>query len=207
MLAFASDLDVTTPLAITAARPRPRRGYDAGWWGDVGRSRPDRFDYWQRTRTPLAALWLVLPALAAYEVGVAVVGGANPNACRTGIDGWVRLALASFGLTDRWLPPLALACGLLAWHAADRARVPFRPRPAPHTLPAPATKKAERGEGPGYPLGARPRGQPETPNLHRLAATEMRYGAISAIAASNASTSASVPTVIRSASNRSGVAK
>lgn len=118
-------LPAAPPPAIPA---RPPRGYDARWWGDVGRRSRDEHDYWTRTRTPLASLCLVLPALAVYELGVGLVGGANPNACRTGLDGWIRLGLASFGLTDRWLPPLALICALLAWQAADRSRVPFRAR-------------------------------------------------------------------------------
>jgi membrane protease YdiL (CAAX protease family) len=69
--------------------------------------------------------------LAAYELGVALLGGDHPNAWRTGLDAWLRLGLSCFGLTDRWLPPLALVCGLLAWQAADRSRIRFPLRDLP----------------------------------------------------------------------------
>jgi hypothetical protein len=77
----------------------------------------------------LLCLCFVLPILATYEAGVAWLGGEASASLRTGADAWMRLALASAGLTDRLLPPLVLVGALLAWGAADagRGRVRFRP--------------------------------------------------------------------------------
>jgi len=69
----------------------------------------------------LQCLAFVLPILAAYELGVAWLGGGgtSADALRTGADAWMRQGLAALGQTDRWLPPLALILALLAWEAAD----------------------------------------------------------------------------------------
>jgi hypothetical protein len=69
----------------------------------------------------------VAPLLLAYELGVLWIGGAGPEAGRTGADAWMRHGLAALGLTDRWLPPLCLALALLAWQTISNRPWRFSP--------------------------------------------------------------------------------
>lgn len=122
---------VRTSTAITQAqtRPRPKRsrfGYQPQWWGEAGRPRGPESSYWRQTRRPLPCLVFVLPVLIVYEAGVAWLGGSA--GARTGADAWMRQGLAGLGLTDRWLPPLALIVSLLTWQAFGRREWRFRPR-------------------------------------------------------------------------------
>jgi hypothetical protein len=103
-------------------RAGPSLGYHARWWGDVAHQELNPPSYWAETRKPLPCLVFVLPMLLAYEVGVGLMGGEAAGALRTGADAWMRLALAAIGLTDRWLPPLALVVALLVWQARDGDR-------------------------------------------------------------------------------------
>jgi hypothetical protein len=64
------------------------------------------------------------------------VGGESADAVRTGADAWLRNALAAVGLTDRWIVPLGVVIGLLAWQAAD----PREWRWSPGTILAMATE-------------------------------------------------------------------
>jgi hypothetical protein len=75
--------------------------------------------YWTLTRRPVPSLVFVLPLLVIYELGVLWIGGSSADALRTGADAWLRNALTGLGLTDRWLVPLGLVIGLLAWQAAE----------------------------------------------------------------------------------------
>jgi membrane protease YdiL (CAAX protease family) len=59
----------------------------------------------------------VAPILLAYELGVLWTGGGSAGALRTGADAWMQRGLASLGLTDHWLLPLALVIVLLVWQA------------------------------------------------------------------------------------------
>jgi hypothetical protein len=61
----------------------------------------------------------VVPILALYELGVLWIGGASADSLRTGADAWLRSALAGLGLTDRWVVPLGLVIGLLAWQVVE----------------------------------------------------------------------------------------
>ena len=83
--------------------------------------------YWKTTRRPLPCLAFVLPILIAYEAGVVWLGGPTADALRAGADAWVRHGLANLGLTDRWLLPIALASGLMAWQAVERRDWRFHP--------------------------------------------------------------------------------
>jgi Type II CAAX prenyl endopeptidase Rce1-like len=65
--------------------------------------------------------------LVAYEAGVIWLGGPSADALRAGADAWVRQGLAGLGLTDRWLLPVGLIAGLLAWQAVDRRDWRFHP--------------------------------------------------------------------------------
>lgn len=132
-----SNDDVKTHLS-TVSSPRTRRGrrygYSSHWWGDAGRARGGEASYWNQTRRPIAALCLVLPCLLVYEVGVWALGGSSEVAVRTGIDAWIRHGLSHFGLTDRWLPPLALVLALVLWQAAERRSMRFDWRILPGML-------------------------------------------------------------------------
>ncbi len=75
--------------------------------------------YWVMTRRPLPSLSLVLPLMLAYEVGVLWQDQAAAGSLRTGADAWMRHVLASLGLVDQWLPPLALVVILLGWQVAS----------------------------------------------------------------------------------------
>ncbi len=55
------------------------------------------------------------------------LGGGTADSLRAGADAWVRQGLAAFGLTDRWLLPIGLIAGLLAWQAIDRRDWRFHP--------------------------------------------------------------------------------
>jgi hypothetical protein len=74
--------------------------------------------YWVMTRRPLPSLILVLPLLLAYELSVLWQVPASAGSLRTGADAWMRNILASLGLFDQWLPPLALVVILLGWQVA-----------------------------------------------------------------------------------------
>jgi Type II CAAX prenyl endopeptidase Rce1-like len=104
-----------------SAQARPN---GAAIWGEV-RRRP--LSYWAVTRRPLASLSLVLPLMLAYELGVLWQGGASAGSLRTGADAWMRHILASSGLVDQWLPPLALVVILLGWQVASPRDWRFSP--------------------------------------------------------------------------------
>ena len=75
----------------------------------------------------MPCLAFVLPLLLAYEFGLLWVGGAASDAHRAGADSWIRHAFAAVGLTDQWLLPLLLTCGLLIWQSVDRREWRFPP--------------------------------------------------------------------------------
>lgn len=104
-----------------------RYGYDHHWWGESAPAPVEDHSYWSTTRRPIPSLAFVLPLLIAYEVGVAWLGGPSADALRAGADAWVRRGLSALGLTDRWLLPIALVSGLLAWQALDRRDWRFHP--------------------------------------------------------------------------------
>jgi hypothetical protein len=111
-------------------RPRSRFGYDHRWWGEAPPAAAGDSSYWSATRRPIPCLIFILPALLAYEIGVAWLGGGS-GAIRAGADSWMRHALGVLGLTDRWLPPLALVLTLVGWQAVDRRDWKFSPMLVP----------------------------------------------------------------------------
>ena len=117
----------TRPKPAVPRRPRSRYGYDHHWWGEAAPVDVADHSYWSTTRRPLPGLVFILPILLAYEAGVIWLGGPSADALRAGADAWVRQGLAAFGLTDRWLLPIALVSGLLAWQALDRRDWRFHP--------------------------------------------------------------------------------
>jgi hypothetical protein len=71
--------------------------------------------YVPATRHPWPCLIFVLPLLAAYEVGVLVLGGSHPESVRNGADHWLRYGLHVLGMNLFWVPPLVLALVFIAW--------------------------------------------------------------------------------------------
>jgi len=100
----------------------------------AGEARGQPLSYWASTRRPLPSLSLVLPIMLAYELGVLWQGGAPAASVRTGADAWMRHILASLGLVDQWLPPLALVVILLGWQVASSRDWRFSPSILPVML-------------------------------------------------------------------------
>ena len=111
------------------SRGRSRFGYDRFWRSVAAPSALEHdVSYWFQTRRPIPSLIFILPLIAAYEIGVATIGGTSADALRTGADSWMRGALSRIGLRDRWLPPLALVASMLAWQVFRSESWRFRPR-------------------------------------------------------------------------------
>ncbi len=100
----------------------------------AGEAHRQPLSYWASTRRPLPSLSLVLPIMLAYELGVLWQGGASAASVRTGADAWTRHILASLGLVDQWLPPLALVVILLGWQVASSRDWRFSPSILPVML-------------------------------------------------------------------------
>lgn len=71
--------------------------------------------YLPATRHPWPCLLFVLPLVIAYEGGVLLLGGAQPDALRNGADNWLRCGLTALGLSFFWLPPAVLLAGFVFW--------------------------------------------------------------------------------------------
>lgn len=70
-------------------------------------------DYFEQSRRPLASLLFVLPLLAVYELGVAILG---PQAILNGADVWLRQLLLAVGVGSSLALPALIVAILLAWH-------------------------------------------------------------------------------------------
>lgn len=71
--------------------------------------------YLPATRHPWPCLLFVMPLVLAYEAGVLVLGGPNPEAIRNGADHWLRCALGVVGVRFFWVPPTLLLLVFLGW--------------------------------------------------------------------------------------------
>lgn len=71
--------------------------------------------YLPATRHPWPCLLFVVPLVAAYEAGVLMLGGTNPETIRNGADHWLRIALGSVGVRFFWVPPTLLLLVFLVW--------------------------------------------------------------------------------------------
>lgn len=71
--------------------------------------------YIPATRHPWPCLLFVLPLLTAYETGVQLLGGANPETVRNGADHWLRIGLKAVGVKFWWVPPVVLLLGFVIW--------------------------------------------------------------------------------------------
>jgi hypothetical protein len=120
---------VKPTISPSQARPSAepsRNGRDRDWWRKA-RSADVPPDYWEITRGPIASLAFILPILATYETGVAVLGGEAADSVRTGADAWTRQAFQAVGLTGRLLLPLAVVGMLLLWQLIGKRSWRFSP--------------------------------------------------------------------------------
>jgi hypothetical protein len=104
-------MGLSTARKNARSKPQVGPGQKPGHWLDEHRPT----SYWAATRRPFPSLLLVGPLVIAYEWAVIWLGGETPGRLRTGADTWMRHALASLGLNDRWLLPLLLVVILLGW--------------------------------------------------------------------------------------------
>jgi hypothetical protein len=79
---------------------------------NTGRPHPG---YARATRHPWPCLVFLVPLLAAYEGGLLWLGGAHPEALRSGADSWMHHALAAAGLTELYWPPALIVLILAGW--------------------------------------------------------------------------------------------
>lgn len=68
----------------------------------------------------MPSLILIVPLLAAYELGLMSLARAGVATSRSGVDSWVRHILASCGVSAPWLPPALLLGALAAWRLTNR---------------------------------------------------------------------------------------
>lgn len=85
---------------------------------------PPMGSYWAQSRGAAATLWLILPALAAYE---ALRWWMGADAPRAAAEVWLRRGLDLLGFGNPLLLP-ALLCGVLMCAAVWRGE-PWKPRP------------------------------------------------------------------------------
>ena len=69
-------------------------------------------NYWKATRHPWACVLFVLPLLAAYEIGLYVLGQYD---LRNGADVWLRRVLSEVGISPVYGAPCLLLSVLLLW--------------------------------------------------------------------------------------------
>jgi hypothetical protein len=84
--------------------------------------------YLRSTRHPWACLLFLLPLVAAYEGGMASLGGDRAANLRNGADAWLRWALDAFGVGHVVAAPLVVLGVLLVWswwRWADRPKDPL----------------------------------------------------------------------------------
>jgi membrane protease YdiL (CAAX protease family) len=76
------------------------------------------------TRHPWPCLLFLLPLLIAYEAGVLWLGGAEPEALRSGVDAWLRWVLLKFGLRQLYVLPIVVALVFVVWSWLRRKERP-----------------------------------------------------------------------------------
>jgi len=71
--------------------------------------------YYHATRHPWSCLLFLLPLLAAYEGGLAWVGGDPDGQMRNGADAWLRWGLEVFGAPQVYAAPAVVLVVMLLW--------------------------------------------------------------------------------------------
>lgn len=71
--------------------------------------------YSSATRHPWPCFLFLLPLLLAYEVGMARLGGSEPESLRNGADAWLRMSLQASGLPHAYVAPGLIIVVFLAW--------------------------------------------------------------------------------------------
>jgi hypothetical protein len=121
--------EVKPTLSTAQTRPaqeQPRSRRDREWWSRT-RSADVPPDYWETTRSPIVSLAFILPILATYEAGVAILGGSAADSVRTGADAWIRQVFGSVGMTGRLVLPMAVIGVLLIWQLIGKRSWRFSP--------------------------------------------------------------------------------
>jgi hypothetical protein len=85
-------------------------------------------DYWSLAKQPLHSLLFLLPILATYEIGVALLS--SDDSARNGADYWLRWGLNIVGFRHTWLLPVLVVGALAVCHA----KCGFRWTPSAATL-------------------------------------------------------------------------
>ena len=78
--------------------------------------------YRRESKRPIYALWVVLPMLAIYEVGIAALGwftGVEPG-YRNGVDVFIRILLGRLGIYGSLASVAVVVTTLLVWQAGSR---------------------------------------------------------------------------------------
>jgi hypothetical protein len=118
-----NQLSTAPNLRPVARKPSP---YGERWWTRAAPKISELESYGVATRRPFPSLLIVLPLLAVYEIGVVWVARVQAPAPRSGIDIWIRDLLARGGLSETWLPPVALVFGLVTWQMTVRSSLRLR---------------------------------------------------------------------------------
>ena len=71
--------------------------------------------YLASTRHPLPCLMFLLPLLAAYEAGIYLIGGAQPQSIRNGADAWLRWVLDVYGVKPFLAAPIIIIAVFVIW--------------------------------------------------------------------------------------------
>ena len=108
---------------------RSRVGYSQDWWRESEYSAGVSRSYWSSTRHPSLCLLYVLPLLILYEAGIRILGGNQYDSLRAGIDSWVHHGMVLLGLSNTWIPPLALITGMGIWLQKEKEVPVWRAEP------------------------------------------------------------------------------
>jgi hypothetical protein len=73
------------------------------------------FNYYHATRHPWSCLLFLIPLLAAYEGGLAWIGGDQDGRMRNGADAWLRWGLEVFGARQVFAAPAVILVVMLLW--------------------------------------------------------------------------------------------
>ena len=78
--------------------------------------------YWSQSKRPIYAIWVVLPMLAIYEVGVAALGTFTdvPRGYRNGVDVFIQALLGKLGIYGSFISVAVVVIVLGIWQIASK---------------------------------------------------------------------------------------